>query len=106
MPFFDGAALFFIGFGNGPIYSNIMSLTPTNFGNNLFGSMSTAQTLFSNLGMLLMPLLFAFITTWFGFEAFPIFLFILYVALFIVTIVYGARTKLLRLQLKHEEPLY
>lgn len=105
-PFFDGAALFFIGFGNGPVFSSITSLTPINFGNNLFGSISTAQNLFSNLGMLCMPLLFALFTTWFGFEVFPIFIFVLYVLLFITTILYGSRTKLLRLQLKHEEPLY
>ena len=105
-PFFDGAALFFIGFGNGPIYPSIISLTPNNFGNNLFGSISTAQNLFYNLGMLTMPLLFGLITTWVGFNAFPFFVFVLYVLLFIVTVMYGSRTKLLRLQLKHEEPLY
>lgn len=104
--FFNGAALFFIGFGNGPIYPSIISLTPTNFGNNLFGSISTAQNLFYNLGMLTMPLLFGLITTWVGFDAFPIFLFVLYLLLFITTIIYGSRTRLLRLQLKHEEPLF
>lgn len=103
-PFFKGAALFLVGFGNGPILPNVTSLTPLNFGNNLFGSVTTAQTIFANLGMLFLPLSFAMLTAvpTFGFDIFPFFILLLYVSLFITSIVYSNRTKQLRIQLNHE----
>ena len=66
--------LFLIGFGNGPIFPNLVYLTPKNFGEEISQSVMGVQTASANTGILLMPPLFGLIAQWFGVWLFPLFL--------------------------------
>ena len=102
-PVFKAVALFFIGFGNGPTFPNLIYLTPHNFGSDVSQSIIGLQMAFCNLGILLMPPLFGFLAQGISLRIFPIFLSVLYIAMVISTIVYSKQTKTLRLKRQMEK---
>ena len=102
-PVFKAVSLFFIGFGNGPTFPNLIYLTPHNFGSDVSQSIIGLQMAFCNLGILLMPPLFGFLAQGISLRIFPIFLSVLYIAMVISTIVYSKQTKTLRLKRQMEK---
>lgn len=55
------AGLFFVGLGNGPVYPNIMHLTPKHFGKQYSGSVMGSQMATAYFGVLIGPPLFGYL---------------------------------------------
>ena len=89
---FKGLSLFLIGFGNGPTFPNLTYLTPRKFGREISASVIATQTGCCNLGILLMPPVFGFIAQAVGVQIFPICLLVLYIVMFVATIIYALKT--------------
>ncbi len=77
----SGIALFFIGLGNGPIFPNMIHLTPVNFGKTLSQSVMGLQMAISYIGILSAPALFGLLAQYIGVAFFPCYLAILYIAM-------------------------
>ena len=75
--------LFLIGFGNGPIFPNLVYLTPKNFGEEISQSVMGVQMASANTGILLMPPLFGLIAQWFGVWLFPLFLLAMHIMMIV-----------------------
>lgn len=71
-------ALFLVGFGNAPIFPNLLHLTPTNFGEELSQSMMGSQMAVSYLGIMLMPPLFGLLAQMTSMNTFPYYLVLLF----------------------------
>ena len=54
------AGLFFVGFGNGPVYPNIMHLTPRHFGEEYSGSVLGSQMAAAYFGVMIGPPIFGY----------------------------------------------
>ncbi len=65
------SGLFLAGFGNGPIYPNIMFLTPDNFGKDISASVIGVQMAFAYGGFMAAPPVFAFLAETFDMGFFP-----------------------------------
>ncbi len=106
-PIFKAMSLFFIGFGNGPTFPNLIYLTPKNFGGDVSQSIIGLQMATCNLGILIMPPIFGFLAQGLGLNLFPIFLGLLYIFMVISTIIYSKQTCPLRnsVALKKDENL-
>ena len=81
MPFsvwFGCAALFLVGFGNGPLFPNLTHLTPDNFGKNLSQEVIGTQMAACNIGITLMPPVFGFLAQEIGVGLFPYYLIVMY----------------------------
>lgn len=61
-----GAVLFVLGFGLGPIYPNLLHLTPRNFGAELSQAVMGSQMAAAYIGILALPPLFGFFGQRFG----------------------------------------
>lgn len=79
-------ALFCIGLGNGPIFPSITHLTPALYGRDVSQSVIGIQMAFSNLSILLTPLLFSVVSRAAGIRVFPLFLFCMFVLLVVCTV--------------------
>ena len=75
---FGCAALFLVGFGNGPLFPNLTHLTPDNFGKNLSQEVIGTQMAACNIGITLMPPVFGFLAQEIGVELFPYYLIAMY----------------------------
>ncbi len=53
--------LFLVGFGNGPIYPNLISLTPYNFEREISGSIMGTQIAAAFIGVMLAPITYGFV---------------------------------------------
>lgn len=73
----SGAALFFIGLGNGPIFPNMIYLTPEHFGRENSQSAMGLQMVLSYVGILCAPALFGIIAQNISVTLLPIYLTIL-----------------------------
>ncbi len=73
-----GAGLFLIGLGNGPVFPNLIHLTPKNFGRDVSQSVMGSQMAASYAGILLMPPLFGLLAQAAGAPLFPWFLLALF----------------------------
>lgn len=73
----SGAALFFIGLGNGPIFPNMIYLTPEHFGKENSQSAMGLQMVLSYVGILCAPALFGIIAQNISVTLLPIYLTIL-----------------------------
>lgn len=73
-----GAALFLVGLGNGPVFPNLIHLTPKNFGRDVSQSVMGSQMAASYAGILLMPPLFGLLAQAAGAPLFPVFLLALF----------------------------
>ncbi len=79
-------ALFCIGLGNGPIFPSITHLTPTLYGRDVSQSVIGIQMAFSNLSILLTPILFGVVSRAAGIRVFPVFLTCMFVLLVVCTV--------------------
>ncbi len=66
------AALFLIGVGNGPIYPNIMNLTPDNFGRSFSGAVIGSQMAVAYLAFMATPPLFGLLAQYLGVQLLPV----------------------------------
>ncbi len=70
----SGIALFMVGLGNGPVFPNLVHLTPRNFGLEISQSVMGVQMASAYAGFLVMPMFFGAIIGAFSTDIFPIFL--------------------------------
>lgn len=75
---FCSVSLFFIGLGNGPIFPNMLHLTPELFGKDLSQAVIGAEMATSYVGVLLAPALFGLIAQNVTAALFPVYLLVLY----------------------------
>ena len=75
---FCSVSLFFIGLGNGPIFPNMLHLTPELFGKDLSQAVIGAEMATSYIGVLLAPALFGLIAQNVTAALFPVYLLVLY----------------------------
>ena len=79
LPFaFCSVSLFFSGLGNGPIFPNMLHLTPELFGKDLSQAVIGAEMATSYIGVLLAPALFGLIAQNVTAALFPVYLLVLY----------------------------
>ena len=84
--FVSGIALFLIGLGNGPIFPNMLHLTPENFGADISQSVISIQMAASYFSIMLAPMLFGFIAQIIGVTLFPYYLMVLFLIMMAGTI--------------------
>ncbi len=78
VPILSAVGLFFIGFGNGPLYPNMVHLTPIRFGTQMSQAVMGSQMAAAYIGILSMPALTGFLAQKFSTDIFPYFLVTLY----------------------------
>lgn len=86
--FCAATGLFLVGLGNGPVYPNMVHLTPDTFGEENSQSAMGKQMASAYVGIMVMPLLFGNMTQIFGAGIFRIFAVIIYVLLAAFVIFY------------------
>ena len=74
---FGCAALFLVGFGNGPLFPNLTHLTPDNFGKNLSQEVIGTQMAASKTGITLMPPVYGYLAQEIGVGLFPYYLIVM-----------------------------
>lgn len=79
--------LFLTGLGNGPVFPNMTHLTPVLYKKETSQSIIGIEMAFSNLSIMLTPVLFGFVSDIMGTEIFPVFLAIMFVLMAGCTIV-------------------
>lgn len=82
-----GIGLFVIGLGNGPIFPNLIHLTPSNFGKDISQSVMGTQMAASYIGIMLIPPVFGLIAQPFGTGLLPCFLLVLFAIMLTATAV-------------------
>lgn len=75
--------LFAAGFGIGPIFPNMIHITPHNFGKDISQSVIGSQIATSYMGIMLMPPLFGVLAGILGIWIFPVFLIIFFSLMFL-----------------------
>lgn len=84
--FAAGAGLFLIGLGNGPVFPNLIHLTPANFGRDVSQSVMGSQMAAAYVGIMLVPPLFGLLAQAVGTDIFPPFLLVLFVGMISATL--------------------
>lgn len=74
----SAAALFLVGMGNGPIFPNMLHLTPEIFGEDISQSIMGIQMAFSYVGIMVAPAIFGMIAQTISASIFPYFILVLY----------------------------
>lgn len=74
----SAAALFLVGVGNGPIFPNMLHLTPEIFGEDISQSVMGIQMAFSYVGIMVAPAIFGMIAQTISASIFPYFILVLY----------------------------
>lgn len=74
----SGVGLFLVGFGNGPVFPNMLHLTPQVFGPELSQSVMGVQMASSYVGIMLAPALFGVLAQNISASLFPYYLLVLY----------------------------
>ena len=82
----SAVALFMIGFGEGPIYPNLMHLTPIHFGREMSHSMMGAQSASAFIGSAFLPPLFGVIAQNISAGMLPLYLVVLYLVLLLALV--------------------
>lgn len=83
---FAALGLFLLGLGIGPVYPNIMHLTPKNFGKDVSQSIIGLQMAVAYTGITSVPPIFGFLAQNFGMKLFAPFMLVLFVILAISTL--------------------
>ncbi|MFR6064612.1 MAG: MFS transporter [Eubacterium sp.] len=76
-------SLFFIGMGIGPVFPNLVHLTPYNFGENVVESVMGIQQAVSYVGVMIMPWLFGVLAQRFSTSVLPLYLMALLILYFV-----------------------
>ena len=87
LPILCALGLFMIGLGNGPLYPNMVHLTPKRFGTKLSQAVMGSQMAAACIGILAMPALLGFLAQRFSIGIFPIYAAVLYAIMLISLIV-------------------
>ena len=74
----SAAGLFLIGLGNGPVYPNLVHLTPQNFGKELSQSVMGTQMAAASMGIMVLPPAFGLLAQAVGVRLFPVYLLLLF----------------------------
>ncbi len=85
--------LFLAGLGNGPIYPNIMYLTPKNFGEDVSQSVIGSQMAFAYGGFLAMPPVFGVLAEYAGAKIFPFFVAFWFAVMLFVMVLFVRKLK-------------
>ena len=80
---FFAVAFFLIGFGIGPLYPNMLFLTPYNFGKDISGAIMGTQIAFAYTAYIVTPLIFGWLQKLVGMELYPYFILGLFILLLI-----------------------
>lgn len=80
------AALFLIGLGNGPIFPNLVHLTPRNFGAEISQSVMGTQMAAASTGIMLMPPIFGLLVQGLGVGLFPYYLTAMFLLMIVCTV--------------------
>lgn len=75
---FACAGLFLIGLGNGPMYPNLVHLTPSCFGEDIAQSVISSQMAAAYVSFMVMPFIYGGIVKLFGLASFPVYAAVLY----------------------------
>ncbi len=81
-----GIALFLVGLGNGPLYPNLVYLTPKNFSADVSQSIMGVQMAATSTGIMLMPMLFGALVGFFSTDIFPYFVAVIFALMLYLTI--------------------
>lgn len=81
----SGIALFMVGLGNGPVFPNLVHLTPRNFGLEISGAAMGVQMAAAYTGIMLMPMIFGALVGVFSTDVFAVFLAIVFVVMVLFT---------------------
>lgn len=87
VPILSAVGLFLIGLGNGPLYPNMVHLTPIRFGQRMSQAVMGSQMAAAYIGILAMPSLTGFLAQKFSTDIFPFCLVALYLIMLISLIV-------------------
>lgn len=85
--------LFLVGLGNGPLFPNMLHLTPINFGRELSEAAMSTEMAASYVGILAMPALFGLLAQGFSVSLFPYYLLAMYAVMMGATFVLRALLK-------------
>lgn len=85
--------LFLVGLGNGPLFPNMLHLTPINFGRELSESAMSTEMAASYIGILAMPALFGLLAQGISVSLFPYYLLVMYAVMMGATLVLRALLK-------------
>ncbi len=85
-----GIGLFCIGFGNGPLFPNLVHITPSSFGAENSQAMMGAQLALAYSGLMVFPPFFGSVL---GASAFPWFVTILFVCITLMAVLYYRKTR-------------
>lgn len=83
IPILSAIGLFLIGLGNGPLYPNMVHLTPIRFGCRMSQSVMGSQMAAAYIGILSMPALMGFLAQRFSTGVFPFFIAAMYLVMLI-----------------------
>lgn len=86
-----GVGLFLVGFGNGPVFPNMLHLTPQTFGRDISQSVMGVQMAASYLGILLAPALFGLLAQKVSAALFPFYLLVMYGIMIAGSLLLGRR---------------
>ena len=75
--------LFMIGIGNGPVFPNLIHLTPKNFGKDISQSVIGLQMASAYIGIMAMPPIFGFLAQNISVNIFPYFILIMFMIMII-----------------------
>lgn len=93
VPFLCAAGLFLIGLGNGPLYPNMVHLTPIRFGKKMSQAVMGSQMAAAYIGILSMPALTGFLAQKFSTDIFPYCLIILY-GIMLISLIFTRKSKI------------
>ena len=93
IPFLCAAGLFLIGLGNGPLYPNMVHLTPIRFGKKMSQAVMGSQMAAAYIGILSMPALTGFLAQKFSTDIFPYCLIILY-GIMLISLIFTRKSKI------------
>ncbi len=92
-PMTKGVALLLVGLGNGQTFPNLTLLTPSAFGKAYSQSMVSAEMLFANLGILIMPPLFGVFAQYLSTDILPLYISVLCAVMVAFTILFFKKSK-------------
>lgn len=93
VPFLCAAGLFLIGLGNGPLYPNMVHLTPIRFGKKMSQAVMGSQMAAAYIGILSIPALTGFLAQKFSTDIFPYCLIILY-GIMLISLIFTRKSKI------------
>lgn len=84
-PVLTGVTLFLVGLGIGPIFPNLIYLTPKNFGEDISQSVMGTQMAAAYIGVMTVPSIFGLIAEAFGAKLLPFYVFFLFLIMAFAT---------------------